>query len=726
MKKMKRIISLALAAAMSLAAFTASAAEKSVYEKPEYDSVISTIELVNDYWITHNDVGSSFWERGAYNTGNIEAYCLTGIEDYREYAEKWANRNLWMGNRNTGDKSKWTWGYTGDVNSTGALFGDWQICFQTYADLYNFDTEKDESKIARAREVMEYEMSKDENKFWWWADGLYMVMPVMAKLHNITGNELYLDKLYEYFKYAKELMYDGKDGIAGRNPEEYANLFYRDGGYVNSVVNGQKNFWARGDGWVFAGLAKVLQETPDDWEHRDYFLEPYLSMAEALKNAQKFDDEGRGFWTQSILAHDYSCADYNPEGYETSGTAFNTYAFLWGINSGLLDEDEYKDTALAGWKYLTEVAIHDDGKIGYVQWVGGEAGKAAVYDNTQDFAVGATLLAGCEMAKYVGGMQGYFYPYLQRRLVNTVSLKINSPYAYANSVISQIDENNDSVVPVIKNDRTLVPVRVISESFGTDVSWDENTQSVTIKSDDKTIVLTVGSDKYTINGSTYTLDAPAEIIENRTFVPLRAIAEALGKIVWYSDEDKTIVIGYKNNVFYDCEKNMETMLSDMLETGEYPETNPVNKGFVSVAELKDKAAIKPVSATATAEPESFNSIAMAIDGDVDTRWASDVEADLIVDFGSVQYFEKVGIYFWRGSSGNRSTTFDLYVSEDGDNYEKIYSGESLSNVNFSVLDVGKNIRYVKVHGYKNSENNWVNVKEIIGFGSGTKIATNLK
>jgi hypothetical protein len=239
-------------------------------------------------------------------------------------------------------------------------------------------------------------------------------------------------------------------------------------------------------------------------------------------------------------------------------------------------------------------------------------------------------------------------------------------------------------------------------------------------------VLTVGSDKYTINGSTYTLDAPAEIIENRTFVPLRAIAEALGKIVWYSDEDKTIVIGYKNNVFYDCEKNMETMLSDMLETGEYPETNPVNKGFVSVAELKDKAAIKPVSATATAEPESFNSIAMAIDGDVDTRWASDVEADLIVDFGSVQYFEKVGIYFWRGSSGNRSTTFDLYVSEDGDNYEKIYSGESLSNVNFSVLDVGKNIRYVKVHGYKNSENNWVNVKEIIGFGSGTKIATNLK
>ena len=51
-------------------------------------------------------------------------------------------------------------------------------------------------------------MSTPNNDYWWWADGLYMVMPVMTKLYKVTDNQQYLDKLYEYFTYAKNLMYD--------------------------------------------------------------------------------------------------------------------------------------------------------------------------------------------------------------------------------------------------------------------------------------------------------------------------------------------------------------------------------------------------------------------------------------------------------------------------------------------------------------------------------------
>ena len=51
---------------------------------------------------------------------------------------------------------------------------------------------------------MEYEMSTPNNDYWWWADGLYMVMPVMTKLYKVTDNQQYLDKLYEYFTYAKK------------------------------------------------------------------------------------------------------------------------------------------------------------------------------------------------------------------------------------------------------------------------------------------------------------------------------------------------------------------------------------------------------------------------------------------------------------------------------------------------------------------------------------------
>ena len=75
-------------------------------------------------------------------------------------------------------KSKWQFATYGE-DDEHVMFGDWQICFQTYADLYRLLP--DDRKISRAREVMEYQMSTPENGYWWWADGLYMVMPVMTK-----------------------------------------------------------------------------------------------------------------------------------------------------------------------------------------------------------------------------------------------------------------------------------------------------------------------------------------------------------------------------------------------------------------------------------------------------------------------------------------------------------------------------------------------------------------
>ena len=143
---MKKFISMVLMIAVCASFFVMPV---NAEETPKYENVIATIEKVNDYWIREhkNNVGSAFWERGAYNTGNIEAYALTGIEEYHAYSEKWANANLWMGNRNKGDKNQWTWGYTGDVNSRGALFGDWQTCFHTYCDLYNFDEVKTPQKL---------------------------------------------------------------------------------------------------------------------------------------------------------------------------------------------------------------------------------------------------------------------------------------------------------------------------------------------------------------------------------------------------------------------------------------------------------------------------------------------------------------------------------------------------------------------------------------------------
>lgn len=345
--------------------------------------VLQIIEKVNNYWQqTHLQPKNAFWDEAAYYTGNMEAYYVTKNEAYKKYAENWAEKNLWMGARSQ-DKSKWKYNY-GETDDF-VLFGDWQIAFQTYIDLYNLDKTKDPKKIARAREVMEYQMSTPNNDYWWWVDGLYMVMPVMTKLYNITGNEQYLDKMSEYFAYANSIMFDQQE-----------NIYYRDAKYLypkHKTVNGKKDFWSRGNGWVFAGLAKVLADLPKENKYRKQFFSKFMNMAATIKTLQ----QPEGYWTRSLMD-----AAHAP-GPETSGTAFFTYAFLWGMNNGYLDKKEYEPVVAKAWQYLTTTVLQPDGKVGYVQPIGERAIPGQVVDknSTANFGVGAFLLAACEMYRFL-------------------------------------------------------------------------------------------------------------------------------------------------------------------------------------------------------------------------------------------------------------------------------------------------------------------------------------
>ncbi|OZI09698.1 family 88 glycosyl hydrolase [Siphonobacter sp. BAB-5385] len=346
-------------------------------QRPTADQVLASIEKANQYWqSTHPKHGRAFWDNAAYHTGNMEAYFRTGKEVYRQYSEDWAEHNEWKGAKSA-DSTQWKYSY-GETDDY-VLFGDWQICFQTYIDLYRLKPEP--HKIARAKEVMTYEMNTPQSDYWWWADGLYMVMPVMTKLYQVTGNPQYLSKLYEYFTYANGIMYD---------PAE--KLYYRDAKYVypkHRSTNGKKDFWARGDGWVFAGLAKVLQDLPKDDPHRQAYLTRFQEMAQAILKTQ----QPEGYWTRSMLDPAHA------PGPETSGTAFFTYGLCWGINHGYLPKKTYLPAALKGWQYLSNVALQTDGKVGYVQPIGEKAIPGQVVDanSTANFGVGAFLLAGCEL-----------------------------------------------------------------------------------------------------------------------------------------------------------------------------------------------------------------------------------------------------------------------------------------------------------------------------------------
>lgn len=99
------------------------------------------------------------------------------------------------------------------------------------------------------------------------------------------------------------------------------------------------------------------------------------------------------------------------------------------------------------------------------------------------------------------------------------------------------------VPPVIFAGRTLIPVRAVTRGLGATVDWDAETQTVTITRDGIKIILNLGSSQVTVNGETVTLDVPAELINNRTFVPIRFISETLGETVEWDPETGDINIG---------------------------------------------------------------------------------------------------------------------------------------------------------------------------------------
>lgn len=98
------------------------------------------------------------------------------------------------------------------------------------------------------------------------------------------------------------------------------------------------------------------------------------------------------------------------------------------------------------------------------------------------------------------------------------------------------------VQPVIKDGSTLVPVRVIVENLGAEIQWNPETSTIIITKDEKSIELKIGSTEAKINGETAPIDVPATIVNGRTIVPLRFISETFGTTVNWNDQYQIINI----------------------------------------------------------------------------------------------------------------------------------------------------------------------------------------
>ena len=127
----------------------------------------------------------------------------------------------------------------------------------------------------------------------------------------------------------------------------------------------------------------------------------------------------------------------------------------------------------------------------------------------------------------------YFVPYTG--LGNAVALEPGNSYAHIDGFNVLIDKENDKLAPYVENGRTMVPIRFISEAMGADVTWNDTLMQANVTLGNNVVIIKQDSSEIVVNGDKKTIDCAARLINDRLFVPLRAVTEGLGlNVKWYN------------------------------------------------------------------------------------------------------------------------------------------------------------------------------------------------
>ncbi|MDR7230085.1 rhamnogalacturonyl hydrolase YesR [Caulobacter sp. BE264] len=217
---------------------------------------------------------------------------------------------------------------------------------------------------------------------WCWSDAIFMAPPAWTALAKTTGDKRYLAHADREFWATHDYLFDKTD-----------HLYFRDSRFIaRRDAEGRKIFWGRGNGWAFAGIARILQDLPANHPSRPRYEAVFRQMAAKIASLQG----EQGYWPVSLLE-----PQKTPE---TSGTGFFVYGLAWGVNHGVLPRAKYASVIDKGWKAL-EAAVEPDGRLGWVQRVG-VAPDQVGRDDTQLYGVGAFLLAASEVRRLAPAYKG--------------------------------------------------------------------------------------------------------------------------------------------------------------------------------------------------------------------------------------------------------------------------------------------------------------------------------
>lgn len=311
------------------------------------------------------------WHWGAFYTGLRALYEVTGQNRYK-------NAMINIG-------QAYNWQPLDDI-----FHADRLTIIDNWAWLYSME-EKPEM-IDKARWTLDIHLARNYKKatdvrfknnpynmeWWTWCDALFMAPPSFVQMWKVTGEDKYLTYMDTQWWKTSDYLYSKNDS-----------LYFRDDRFFEKrTENDKKIFWARGNGWVIAGLARILTNLPDDYPNREKFEQQYREMALKLLSIQGND----GLWRVSLIDPEYLNIG------ESSGSAFFTFALAWGINNGLLDK-KYKPQVKKAWTALCN-NVNRNGRLGYVQQVAGS--PYPFYEHQWHvYATGAFLLAGKQMLQLV-------------------------------------------------------------------------------------------------------------------------------------------------------------------------------------------------------------------------------------------------------------------------------------------------------------------------------------
>lgn len=333
-------------------------------------AILATMKKVADWQLTNASPSAAkykenSWTYGAFYAGVMALDSIAGTQKYHDAMVA------------IGKKFNWEPG-------PRAYHADDQCVAQMYLELYLKDhdpamlgpikSKLDNILAHPSSDSLDYQKKGKQDRYWW-CDSLFMGPPTWARLYKATGDKKYLDFMDKEWWAASDLLYDKDE-----------HLFYRDSRYfTQKEANGKKIFWSRGNGWVMAGLVRVLEMMPADYPDRARYETQFKQMAEKIAALQQPD----GLWHASLL---------DPASYplkETSGSGFYIFALAWGINHGLLDRAKYEPVVRKAWAAL-EACVTPEGKLGYAQQVGADP-KSFKPEDYEVYATGAFLLAGKQM-----------------------------------------------------------------------------------------------------------------------------------------------------------------------------------------------------------------------------------------------------------------------------------------------------------------------------------------